>query len=97
MGTMDKADVEALIEAAIDDADVQVYTPRHDEDDDHLGAIVVSPAFEDRSLVDRHQLVHDALDGHLTRDIHAIELRTYTPAEFEEEPTATREVPDEHP
>ncbi len=94
---MDKADVESLIEAAIDDADVQVYTPRHDEDDDHLGAIVVSPVFEDLSLVERHQQVHDVLEGHLTRDIHAIELRTYTPAEFEEEPATTRDVADEHP
>ena len=35
--------------------------------------------FEGESLVDQHQLVHDALGEHLTRDIHAIELTTKTP------------------
>lgn len=86
---MDHAEVERLIESAIPDAEATVYSPRHHDDDDHLGAIVVAPGFEGRSLVDRHQAVHDALEGHLTRDIHAIELRTYSPAEYAEESPRT--------
>jgi stress-induced morphogen len=81
---MDTADVEALIEDGVPDATAEVTTPRDPDDDDHYAAVVVSPAFEGESLVDRHQLVHDALDEHLTTDIHAIELQTYTPAEFED-------------
>lgn len=79
---MDPDDVVDRIEAAIPDAQAEVYTPRHHEDEEHLGAVVVSSTFEDVPLVERHQAVHDALEGHLTRDIHAIELRTYTPAEY---------------
>lgn len=78
---MDTTEVEELIEAGIPDAEATVTTPRHPDDDDHFRAIVVSPAFEGESLVDQHQLVHDALGEHLTRDIHAIELETYTPDE----------------
>ena len=81
---MEKREVESLIEAGVPDATAHVYSPRHHDDDNHLGAVVVSPAFEGKSLVDRHQRVHDALEGHLTRDIHAIELRTYTPDEFDD-------------
>ncbi|MHB9288490.1 BolA family protein [Halobacteriales archaeon Cl-PHB] len=81
---MDTADVADLIEAGIADATAEVSTPRHPDDDDHFAAVVVSPAFEGESLVDRHQLVYDALGEHMTTDIHAIELETYTPGERED-------------
>lgn len=93
---MDRSAVASLIEEAITDATAHVYSPRHHDDEDHLGAIVVSPAFEGESLVDRHQLVHEALEGYLTRDIHAIELRTYTPDEYAEADEIEASL-DEHP
>lgn len=76
---MDTDDVEALIEAELPDARATVDTPRDPDDDKHFAVEVVSPAFEGETLVDQHQLVHDALEGRLTEDIHAIELRTRTP------------------
>jgi len=78
---MDEAEVAALIEDELPDARVTVTTPRDPDDDKHYAVEVVSPAFEGESLVDQHQLVHDALGDHLTRDIHAIELTTATPDE----------------
>ena len=78
---MDLAELEALIEGAIEGAEATVRRARGPHDDDHLEALVVSPAFEGVSLVKQHQMVHDALEGRLTRDIHALELRTRTPAE----------------
>jgi stress-induced morphogen len=76
---LDLADIERIIESNVPDADAEVTQPRGPEDDDHLAAVVVSPAFEDRSLVDQHEMVYDALDDHMTTDIHALELKTYTP------------------
>lgn len=81
---MNHADVERLIEAAIPDAQATVGPARGEHDDDHLAAVVVSPAFDGETLVDQHKLVYDALDGHMTTDIHALELKTYTPAEYAE-------------
>lgn len=80
---MDKEDVAALIESEIPDAEATVTTPRDPDDNKHYAVDVVSPAFADRSLVEQHQLVHDALDGYLTDEIHAIELTTATPDERE--------------
>jgi stress-induced morphogen len=80
---MNPTDVEELIEESVPDAEATVRRARHEADDDHLAATVVSPAFEGESLVDRHQRVYDALDGHMTTDIHALEVETYTPAERE--------------
>lgn len=76
---MDPEDVEALIEAELPEAEATVSTPRDPDDDKHFAVEVISPAFEGKSLVDQHQLVHDALEGRLTTDIHAIELRTHVP------------------
>jgi len=79
---MDTDEVERLIEAGLPDARAAVSRPRGPEDDDHLAAIVVSPAFDGESLVDQHRMVYDALGEHMTTDIHALELRTYTPEEY---------------
>jgi stress-induced morphogen len=81
---MDTETVADLIESAIPDATAEVSTPRHPDDDDHFAAVVVSPAFEGESLVEQHQRVYDALEAHMTNDIHAIEVETYTPDEYEE-------------
>ena len=78
---MDLAEIEELIEGAIADADATVRRARGQHDDDHLEALVVSPAFEGVPLVEQHQMVHEALEGRLTRDIHALELKTRTPEE----------------
>lgn len=81
---MEPEAVERLIEDELEDASATVRAARGDHDDDHLAATVVSPAFEGESLVDQHQLVYDALGEHMTTDIHALELSTYTPDEHGE-------------
>ncbi|ELY97058.1 BolA family protein [Natrialba chahannaoensis JCM 10990] len=81
---MNPADVADLIESELEDADATVRPARDKHDEDHLAATVISPAFEGQSLVQQHQQVYDALDGHMTTDIHALELSTYTPEEYEE-------------
>ncbi|WP_435347527.1 BolA family protein [Haloarchaeobius sp. HRN-SO-5] len=80
---MNVEEVEALIEAGIEDCEATVERARGEHDDDHLRATVVSPAFEGLPLVQQHQVVYDALGEHMTTDIHALELKTYTPEEFE--------------
>ena len=77
---MDPEEVEALIESALPEASARVTTPRPN-DTDHMAAEVVSPAFEGKSLVDQHSLVHDAVEGYLTTDIHALKITTHTPAD----------------
>lgn len=83
---MEPSDLEALIEAEIEDADATVTMPRvhHDQqaDDPHFAAVVVSPAFEGESLVDQHKMVYDAIGDEMTRSVHAMEIETYTPEEY---------------
>ena len=91
---MDTDEIEDLIEATIPESAATVTLPRvhqdADHEDAHFAAVVVSPAFEGQTLVQQHQRVYDALEGHMTTDIHAMEIKTYTPEEYDEhgEPTA---------
>jgi stress-induced morphogen len=84
---MDTTEVERLIEEGIEDAEATVTKPRvpdEDHEDAHFAAVVVSPAFEGVPLVQQHQMVYDALDGYMTTDIHALEMKTYTPEAYAE-------------
>jgi len=81
---MDTQEIEQLIESGVPDSTAEVVQPRGPEDEDHLAATVVSPAFEGKSLVDQHEMVYDALGDRMTGDIHALELKTYTPEEAAE-------------
>lgn len=49
---------------------------------DHYQARVVSSAFEGRSLIEQHQLVYRALETEMKGPIHALALKTYTPASW---------------
>jgi len=51
---------------------------------DHWQLFVISPAFEGKGLVEQHQLVYAALkDAMGDQRIHALALKTYTPAQWE--------------
>jgi len=76
---MDLAEVEHAIETSIPDAEATVTRARGAEDDDHLAATVVSPAFDEETLVSQHEMVYDALGDRMTTDIHALEVTTRTP------------------
>ena len=47
---------------------------------DHFAVAIVTPAFAGKSLVQRHQMVYQALAGLMPR-IHALQLTTRTPNE----------------
>lgn len=51
----------------------------HGEDGQHFEAVVVSPEFAGKSMVQQHQLVYRALGDRMRQEIHALSLRTFTP------------------
>jgi stress-induced morphogen len=50
-------------------------------DGDHLEMIVVSPVFEGKTTLERHRLVYAPLKDLLGGALHALALKTMTPAE----------------
>ncbi|HOA95010.1 MAG TPA: BolA family protein [Quisquiliibacterium sp.] len=51
-------------------------------DGQHFEALIVSPLFEGKRLVQRHQLVYAALGDRMRAEIHALSMKTLTPSEF---------------
>jgi len=51
-------------------------------DGQHFEAVIVSAAFEGRNRVQRHQIVYKALGDRMRAEIHALSMKTITPAEW---------------
>ncbi|HXM88989.1 MAG: BolA family protein [Candidatus Binatus sp.] len=78
---MDPKEIETMIARGIPDAQVEVrdYTGGGD----HFEALVVSPSFEGKGLIERHQLVYKALGDAMRVQVHALTLKTLTPAQYQ--------------
>ena len=49
----------------------------------HWFATLVSPSFEGKRLIQRHQLVYATLGDRMkTDEVHALSMKTFTPAEW---------------
>ena len=77
---MNSDDIKVLIEASIEDAVVNVSS----DDNVHFEAIVISQGFQEKSLVQRHQMVYSSLGDKMQSEIHALSLITLTPKENSE-------------
>ena len=71
------AEIEALIKAALPDAEVEIVSLV--DDGDHYRAHVVSSAFAGKSRVQQHKLVYEALGGRMGGELHALQLTTALP------------------
>jgi len=75
---MPAADIEALIRAALPDAEVTMTDLAGDND--HWSAHVVSAAFAGKPRVAQHKLVYAALGGRMGGELHALQLTTAVPS-----------------
>ena len=54
-----------------------------DGDGQHFTALIVSPAFAGKRLIQRHQIVYAALGDRMKAEIHALSMKTLTPEEYQ--------------
>ena len=47
----------------------------------HFIVTIVASAFQDKTLIQRHRLVYDAVDDIIHREIHALSIQAKTPEE----------------
>jgi acid stress-induced BolA-like protein IbaG/YrbA len=72
--------VESLLAKAFPGETVQVENPQGDGE--HYQVLIVSAQFQDKSMVEQHQMVYAALGGAMRSAIHAMALRTFTPEQW---------------
>jgi stress-induced morphogen len=78
---MPASEIQALIEAAIPDAEVTIRDLAGDGD--HYAARIVSASFAGLSRVRQHQKVYAALGGRMGGELHALQLETAVPQPLE--------------
>ena len=69
--------------------EIKDFTGRHlnhklHEGGFHLETTIVSDNFTDKSLIERHRIVYDAMGELMKHEIHALSMKTLTKAEWEE-------------
>jgi len=69
-------DIKRWIEAGLPGAEVEIEGDGH-----HFNAVIVSPAFAGKTMVEQHQMVYRALGDKMKSEIHALSMRTLTPEE----------------
>jgi len=74
---MAASDIEAMIKAALPDAQVTITDLAGDGD--HYSAHVISAAFAGKPRVAQHKLVYEALGGRMGGQLHALQLTTALP------------------
>lgn len=52
------------------------------DDGTHFEAVIVSAAFEGKTMIQQHQLVYAALGDRMRAEIHALSMQTYTPEKW---------------
>lgn len=72
----------------VDDSALHADHPGAASGAGHFRVVVVSQRFEGLGRVAAHRLVYEALRPALAEDIHALQLRTFTPAAWRERQAA---------
>lgn len=74
---MQANELKSLLEAAFPGARIDAASP----DDVHFQAQIVSDAFAGKATLARHRMVYAVLGDRMGGEVHALSLRTLTPAE----------------
>jgi acid stress-induced BolA-like protein IbaG/YrbA len=72
--------VAELIRAGMPAATVSVES----DDNTHFATRVISPEFEGKRPIARHQLIYKSLGNLVGREIHALSIEALTPAEYQQ-------------
>ncbi|MDB5871128.1 MAG: hypothetical protein JWQ07_570 [Ramlibacter sp.] len=79
---MTAEELQSLISAGLACEHIRV-----DGDGRHWEAVIVSPEFEGKRLIQRHQRVYATLGARMhTDEVHALSMKTLTPAEWASQP-----------
>ena len=85
-----KKEIKKRLEEKLDliHFEIKDFTGRHlnhklHEGGFHLEATIVSDDFIDRSLIERHRVVYDAMGELMKHEIHALSMKTLTRDEWE--------------
>ena len=75
--SMTAIEIEELILKTFPDAKIIIDDLRGDGD--HYAAQIISEKFRGKTRVQQHQMVYNAMDGKMGKELHALALNTSAP------------------
>ena len=75
--SMTALEIEELILKTFPDAKITIDDLRGDGD--HYAAQIISEKFKGKTRVQQHQMVYNAMDGKMGKELHALALNTSAP------------------
>lgn len=69
---------EWIVAGLANDAKISVEGDGH-----HFEAIIITPDFEGKSRIQRHQFIYAILGDKMKAEVHALSMKTLTPEEHE--------------
>lgn len=90
--------IEKKLEVAFNPIFLDVKNESHKHNvppgsESHFKVVIVSEAFEQKNLVQQHQMVHQALADDLSGPIHALSIQSKTPLQWENSTKTIRATP----
>lgn len=79
MPLMQPLDIKKLIEAGLPGSQVHV-----EGDGRHFNAVIVSPDFGGKTMLQQHKMVYATLGDRMEGAIHALSMKTYTPEQWQQ-------------
>lgn len=79
---MTLAELKEKIESIVPHSTVHILDPMHDGQ--HLQAFVISHTFDGIPLIKQHKMVMGPLRAELAHSVHALGLKTFTPAKWQD-------------
>ena len=65
--------------------DSKIFIQDMTGNDDHFNVIIISEKFQGLSLIERHKIIYNILEPMITKEIHALQLKTITREEWEKQ------------
>ena len=65
--------------------DSKIFIQDMTGNDDHFNLIIISEKFQGLSLIERHKIIYNILEPMVTKEIHALQLKTITREEWEKQ------------
>ena len=65
--------------------DAKVFIHDMTGENNHFNLIVISDEFKNLTLIEQHKIIYNSLDKMITKEIHAVQLKTMTWKQWKKE------------
>ena len=77
---MNKENIKKIIKSNFTKDHFEVIDVNNDNS--HFSILIISDKFDGLSLINRHKIIYNLLNQYISKEIHALQIKTYTVDEW---------------